>query len=522
MSVKLPAKSPVHSCLAVLILSGTLETTSNSSFYGVNIPTSDWARKLHHIRSPVLQHKPVKHFPTQIDAFNYLNQNQSQGISLEQLRVFSYEISKLVTCKSNQTSPINKSLKDKTGQRGFIVASLETFWNRYSQLEPARRYYYEIIQEHAPCHLYFDLEYSLEISSNRNRSSERILEFFRRFLCDAIERFFQIPCHPENIIELLSESEKKFSNHWIVVLPGKIVWKDNFHCGKFVKMMLTHLHHRIPIPVQYRNGTCKFEYSYPNLCYEELAKELQIELSDGTMEWFVDQGVYSRNRNFRLFGSCKRASSTSGGLYLSPYCQYKFPIDSRSDHQPEVKFSSQLSWVVFFHSLVCPVEETGVFLECNFDHQPLAHSFLKNENPVPQTAVPQTAVPNWSNNWDDVSDDVFVELDKFMLSVIQSRPGAVKGSIRSRKFYPDSCTVLYQVNANRYCENLMREHKSNHVFFLVDFSVGCFYQKCLDPDCRSFRGSVSPLPSSVYVPILLDLQLGDSVELLQNLHNQGL
>lgn len=39
---------------------------------------------------------------------------------------------------------------------------------------------------------------------------------------------------------------------------------------------------------------------------------------------------------------------------------------------------------------------------------------------------------------------------------------------------------------SKYCERIRREHKSNHVYFVIDGS--CIYQRCYDIDCKKFCG----------------------------------
>lgn len=39
---------------------------------------------------------------------------------------------------------------------------------------------------------------------------------------------------------------------------------------------------------------------------------------------------------------------------------------------------------------------------------------------------------------------------------------------------------------SRYCERIRREHKSNHVYFVLDGT--CIYQRCYDSECKSFKG----------------------------------
>jgi hypothetical protein len=49
-------------------------------------------------------------------------------------------------------------------------------------------------------------------------------------------------------------------------------------------------------------------------------------------------------------------------------------------------------------------------------------------------------------------------------------------------------------NKNRYCENVGREHLSNHIYFVVNMNEKTFYQKCFDKlTCSNFKGKVYPL-----------------------------
>ena len=45
--------------------------------------------------------------------------------------------------------------KGPEGKRSFIVTTYAKFWERYRNMLPQHRHYYEIIRERRPCHLYF-------------------------------------------------------------------------------------------------------------------------------------------------------------------------------------------------------------------------------------------------------------------------------------------------------------------------------------------------------------------------------
>lgn len=51
------------------------------------------------------------------------------------------------------------------------------------------------------------------------------------------------------------------------------------------------------------------------------------------------------------------------------------------------------------------------------------------------------------------------------------------------------------------CACVGRDHKSNYVYYVLDFSCttgGAFCQKCYDPDCKGFRSPWTPLPAEVW------------------------
>jgi hypothetical protein len=48
------------------------------------------------------------------------------------------------------------------------------------------------------------------------------------------------------------------------------------------------------------------------------------------------------------------------------------------------------------------------------------------------------------------------------------------------------------------CQRIGRPHRSNHVFYVVDFESGHFCQKCHDPECAAWRSPWRPLPPEVW------------------------
>ena len=70
------------------------------------------------------------------------------------------------------------------------------------------------------------------------------------------------------------------------------------------------------------------------------------------------------------------------------------------------------------------------------------------------------------------------------------------GFIRSWSVWKDDegWKVRLEIGGNRWCLNMGRAHKSNHIYFILDLARSCFFQKCHDLDCAHFASSLFPLP----------------------------
>ena len=86
----------------------------------------------------------------------------------------------------------------------------------------------------------------------------------------------------------------------------------------------------------------------------------------------------------------------------------------------------------------------------------------------------------------------FPIIDNFILTHIEN------GKIRQIKRFDNSATtskamMIYEISNYRYCENKKREHKSNNIYYVVDLTRMCLYQKCHDPECIGYRGYDIPI-----------------------------
>ncbi|KAK6749302.1 hypothetical protein RB195_001729 [Necator americanus] len=342
-------------------------------------------------------------------------------------RVFSFECS-----------------KDSTGERRYLVSTLERFWAWYSSLK--ERHLYELITESTPCRLYFDLEYSKD--TNPNIDHEVAYQFFMNTLKRQLKFEYDMEVEPDkDFLVLDSSTDSKFSAHVICHLPNGYLIPSNTHIRPFCSRL-----------------------------HDVLLKNPAVKIwnTDGTKETVLfDSAVYTKNRNFRLYLSSKLGKSTV--LMLADYCKF-YGSSNPSDRQ------------IFFDSLCVPAnaEEFPVLklLEIK-DHE--------------EVKLCQNRVLSVAKMKECSGPSPYPQLDEFMLMIwrkwnqsvyIRQWRSAVndQGIITSITYYPAKC---------RFCFNIGREHKSNGTYWNVNLERNDFCQKCFDVECRGISSNLFPLPSFI-------------------------
>lgn len=130
------------------------------------------------------------------------------------------------------------AFEDVNGRRMFLVAHPKIFWS-YNQ----NRFFkncntYEIILEYAACKLYLDIEFEYEY--NENSCKERMLKNLLNIINYNLMLHFKIYCTENDILELDSSSDVKFSRHIIYQLKN-VAFHNNYEVGNFVKSICNEL-----------------------------------------------------------------------------------------------------------------------------------------------------------------------------------------------------------------------------------------------------------------------------------------
>ncbi|KAI3884604.1 hypothetical protein MKX03_000602 [Papaver bracteatum] len=378
------------------------------------------------------------------------------------------------------------------GQRRFLVSTYTEFWQRYKHMESRYRHHYEVIQEGLPCHLYFDLEFSRIVNADKN--GEEMVDLLIAATFDALNDKYSIQGNLDWIVELDSSTKEKFSRHLIIRIP-ETAFKDNSHAGAFVAEICSRI-----CCGRESDPRLKTLFVLKDSCSDELPPQL-----------FVDTAVYSRNRCFRLALSSKAGKSS----VLLPTGRFKCKNMSEEE--------------MFMDSLICNINgDCQKVLICKLDSEcmkTLCFNTELNSNYEKHLCAPQEFALNaFSSDMPTtqfMGKTPFPALDIFVESIASL--GNVSGKIRSWYWFSNYGLMIYNMLRNRFCERIGREHKSNHVMYVVDFRRAVFYQKCHDPDCKGYRSPTRPLPIDIIpdtAAFMSTLQTDDYKSMSNNLDYQ--
>jgi hypothetical protein len=197
---------------------------------------------------------------------------------------------------------------------------MTTFAERYVLVPFESRHLYEIIRESYPCRLYFDLEFSL--TENPALDGEALTKKWVHLVLWKLYEYFSLLVSFHDVIDLDSSTETKFSRHITIIIKDsirgsishsssssdEILFLNNIEVGAFVFAVIN--------DILIDNG----QSTQPRRGFEDLWVQ-----KDGKRETcFVDLGVYTKNRAFRLFSSSKYGKKTA----LKIACQVRIPHHS--------------------------------------------------------------------------------------------------------------------------------------------------------------------------------------------------
>ncbi|XP_048186454.1 DNA-directed primase/polymerase protein [Perognathus longimembris pacificus] len=398
------------------------------------------------------------------------------------------------------------------GQRSYLVTTYAQLWFYY-KFRKTLLHCYEVIPENAVCKLYFDLEFNKP--ANPGADGKRMVALLIEHVCKALQELYSVHCSAEDVFNLDSSTEEKFSRHLIFQLHD-VAFKDNIHVGNFVRKILQPALHLLAkddgIPetldhecFQFSEAPLKQGISFNKVSADEDKEEgwtlnsekleklgppkqsdpdlsfLIVKNHMGEKHLFVDLGVYTRNRNFRLYKSSK----------IGKCVVLEVAEDNRFFPKQPKNVSKENQY--FLSSLVSNVRfsDTLRILTCDTSQNKEKRSGYFNST---STSV---------ETLEGFQCSPYPEVDRFVLSLVNRSD--VKGGIRCWNYFFPEELLVYDICKYRWCENIGRAHRSNNIMILVDLKNEVWYQKCHDPVCKAvnFKSDYFPLPADVSLRYLL-------------------
>ncbi|XP_025240426.1 DNA-directed primase/polymerase protein isoform X4 [Theropithecus gelada] len=389
------------------------------------------------------------------------------------------------------------------GQRIYLVTTYAEFWFYYKSRKNLL-HCYEVIPENAVCKLYFDLEFNKP--ANPGADGKKMVALLIEYVCKALRELYGVNCSAEDVLNLDSSTDEKFSRHLIFQLHD-VAFKDNIHVGNFLRKILQPAldllgsedddsasettGHRFP---HFLEAPARQEFSFTEkatgeswtLNSEKLERLGSAEQSSpdlsflvvknnvGEKHLFVDLGVYTRNRNFRLYKSSKIGKRVALEV---PEDNAFFPVRPKGVSDEYQYFLSSLVSNVRF-------SDTLRILTCDPSQNKQKGVGYFNSIGTSETIGGFQCSP-------------YPEVDHFVLSLVNK--DGIKGGIRRWNYFFPEELLVYDICKYRWCENIGRAHKSNNIMILVDLKNEVWYQKCHDPVCKAenFKSDCFPLPAEV-------------------------
>jgi len=237
-----------------------------------------------------------------------------------------------------------------------------------------------------------------------SRMTKTLIDIIRAYLLD---RYYLL-CDRSNFLILDSTSSKKFSRHVIFAMKD-VAFKNNSHVGRFIKTICNDMMLYLKSDMQ----THKILSHFDKANIEEMFVE-----TDHGKRLFIDNGVYTKNRHFRLYLSTKWGKQSY--LRVSMDCT----------HVPVNK---------------CSEKDLGIFLDSLISYFPDKQNLLLLEffNQTDANTHLYTRAPTQSSHENDEQASPHPEIDRYVRSIINP------GKIRVAK-YSDKMKILkYEIYGNR-------------------------------------------------------------------------
>lgn len=360
--------------------------------------------------------------------------------------------------------------KKKTTYR-YRVCSLSKAWSEMKEAaDRSKMHWYEVIREGFPCHMYFDLEYPKGPGLNEGLDDDALVDTLLRFVQQRLKEDFDLRLCEDMIYELDSTTEKKFSRHLIIHIPGHAFYSVE-HVGYFVQQV------------------CADSGS---------ALLVRQNVETDRVGYVVDTSVYTKNRLFRLAYNCKCGGT---GQTLEPTGRFVMT----SPQTPAHIFSSTMVTNMGAGASSTNLKLLAVRRMLNMPQAVLdAKTGVEGGlgDPDGTTTVEEKPIRQDINKFMPPKEamDRLSKLAREAIPFVQTYAANRAGkpvSVKSWQILGGYGDVAYSLGGPgaHFCSNKGGDHNSNFVYIVANFYHARVAQKCFDQEtCYKYKSPYQQMP----------------------------
>lgn len=228
-------------------------------------------------------------FQSEMDASRVINIDEKRKTSSSYAK-FSAIKDAIAFSKYNGMLPVfarDTGYKSNLAAKDFLVCGYDEFWKRFKNMKPEERCFYEIVSEGLPCKFHIDSEVKMEYNPSFN--PEEAEKGFFKYIDDLLKELEFIEDDEKyEIFTLNSSKGTKYSKHFFIEFKKK-KFANNYHVGAFMR--------KLKDVILSKEGE---ETTNPYFFVDELPAKGRV------IKFFADMTIYTKNRNFRTYGSSKK------------------------------------------------------------------------------------------------------------------------------------------------------------------------------------------------------------------------
>ena len=283
----------------------------------------------------------------------------------------------------------------------------------------------------------------------------------------------------ENVWKFLwldASSKKKWSRH-LIIHSTKYALKNIEHVQNFVDR----------IALRIVNDTSG---AFPVIYKEQKKRNEKKKRVISSKTYFIDSGIYTKYRNFRLFGSSKFKSRGNRPLKLYNYSSKKFSNFNNVERK------------VFLQTFVSYSNKEMENLTVISVKAPLVFARHSSKRALKKKSIGRTSKKSGCKKvkLNDNTNLLTTQLSQklryyFEVNVLPKWPKIRKNSkiTAIKEFGSFHKTIIIGLSAVKFCKNVKREHKNNNIYFCVSVNNASYYQKCHSQECKGYRSEKIPL-----------------------------